>query len=72
MCLTGGLGVDVILNSLTGDLLEASWTIIAHRGTMVEICSKDIMEPFSWSASFLALDLSLDTYVPKRIHVGPN
>nr|P0CU84.1 RecName: Full=Highly reducing polyketide synthase apmlA; Short=HRPKS apmlA; AltName: Full=Phaeospelide A biosynthesis cluster protein apmlA [Arthrinium phaeospermum]BBJ21455.1 highly reducing polyketide synthase [Arthrinium phaeospermum] len=68
MRLTGGLGVDVILNSLTGDLLEASWNIIAHGGTMVEIGKKDIMEhsrlsmePFSRSASFRALDLSLDT-----------
>lgn len=58
----------MILNSLTGDLLEASWNIIAHGGTMVEIGKKDIMEhsrlsmePFSRSASFRALDLSLDT-----------
>ncbi|KAK8135399.1 PKSKA1 [Apiospora sp. TS-2023a] len=68
MRLTGGRGVDVILNSLTGDLLEASWNIVAHGGTMVEIGKKDIMEhsrlsmePFSRSASFRALDLSLDT-----------
>ncbi|KAK7955014.1 polyketide synthase [Apiospora saccharicola] len=68
MRLTGGWGVDVILNSLTGDLLEASWNIVAHGGTMVEIGKKDIMEhsrlsmePFSRSASFRALDLSLDT-----------
>ncbi|KAK7910829.1 beta-ketoacyl synthase domain-containing protein [Apiospora marii] len=65
---TGGAGVDVILNSLTGDLLEASWNVVAHGGTMVEIGKKDIMEhsrlsmePFSRSASFRALDLSLDT-----------
>lgn len=66
--MTNGSGVDIILNSLTGDLLEASWNIIAHGGTMVEIGKKDInehsrlsMEPFSRSASFRALDLSPDT-----------
>lgn len=76
MRLTNGLGVDVILNSLTGDLLEASWNIIAHGGTMVEIGKKDItehsrlsMEPFSRSASFRALDLSLD--MADRHQKGP-
>ncbi|KAI1073750.1 hypothetical protein F5B20DRAFT_586947 [Whalleya microplaca] len=67
MKLTNGLGVDVILNSLTGDLFEASWNIVAYGGTMVEIGKKDIMEhnrlslePFSRCASFRALDLSRD------------
>ncbi|RYP67181.1 hypothetical protein DL771_007409 [Monosporascus sp. 5C6A] len=67
MQLTNGLGVDVILNSLTGDLLEASWNIVANGGTMVEIGKKDIMErnrlsmeSFSRCASFRALDLSPD------------
>ncbi len=67
MRITNGLGVDVILNSLTGDLLEASWNIVAHGGTMIEIGKRDIMEhrrlsmePFSRGASFRALDLSLD------------
>ncbi|KGO37897.1 Acyl transferase/acyl hydrolase/lysophospholipase [Penicillium expansum] len=62
---TGGKGVDVILNSLTGDLLDESWRIIADGGTMVEIGKKDIldrsslaMEPFNRNASFRALDLS--------------
>lgn len=62
---TGGKGVNVILNSLAGDLLEESWRIIANGGTMVEIGKKDIldrntlsMEPFNRNASFRALDLS--------------
>ena len=62
---TYGKGVDVILNSLTGDLLDESWRIIADGGTMVEIGKKDIldrnglaMEPFNRNASFRALDLS--------------
>lgn len=55
----------MILNSLTGDLLDESWRIIADGGTMVEIGKKDIldrnslaMEPFNRNASFRALDLS--------------
>jgi NADPH:quinone reductase-like Zn-dependent oxidoreductase len=63
--MTDGKGVDVILNSLAGDLLDESWRIIATGGTMVEIGKKDIldrnmlsMEPFNRNASFRALDLS--------------
>lgn len=62
---TGNKGVDVILNSLSGSLLDESWRIIADGGVMVEIGKKDIldrsslaMEPFGRNASFHALDLS--------------
>ncbi|KAI5920291.1 reducing type I polyketide synthase [Camillea tinctor] len=59
---TKGQGVNVILNSLIGDLLDESWRIIADGGTMVEIGKKDIlnhnslsMEPFKRNATFCAL-----------------
>lgn len=62
---TKGRGVDLILNSLVGDLLDASWRICADGGTMVEIGKKDIldrnklsMEPFDRNCSFRAVDLS--------------
>ncbi|KAI0883761.1 reducing type I polyketide synthase [Annulohypoxylon maeteangense] len=62
---TDGKGVDIILNSLTGNLLDESWRIIADGGTMVEIGKKDIldrntlsMEPFGRNASFRAFDLA--------------
>lgn len=65
---TGGRGIDVILNSLTGDLLDASWRICADGGTMVEIGKKDVldrnalsMEPFDRNCSFKALDFSHKT-----------
>ncbi len=65
MSLTEGKGVDVILNSLTGELLDESWRIIADGGTMVEIGKKDVlarnslsMEPFNRNASFRAVDMS--------------
>jgi NADPH:quinone reductase-like Zn-dependent oxidoreductase len=62
---TNGQGVNVILNSLTGDLLDESWRIIAEGGTMVEIGKKDIlahaslyMEPFSRNGLYRAFDLA--------------
>lgn len=62
---TNGRGIDVILNSLTGELLDESWRICADGGTMVEIGKRDIldrnqlsMEPFDRNCSFRALDFS--------------
>jgi NADPH:quinone reductase-like Zn-dependent oxidoreductase len=62
---TNGRGIDVILNSLIGELLDASWRICADGGTMVEIGKRDIvdrnslaMEPFDRNCSFRAVDFS--------------
>lgn len=62
---TGGRGVDVILNSLVGELLDESWRLTANGGIMVEIGKRDIinrntlaMEPFDRNCSFRAVDLS--------------
>lgn len=62
---TAGKGIDVIINSLTGELLDESWRICADGGTMVEIGKKDIvernylsMEPFDRNCSFRAVDFS--------------
>ncbi|EFQ95051.1 hypothetical protein PTT_07049 [Pyrenophora teres f. teres 0-1] len=62
---TGGRGVDVVLNSLVGELLDESWRLTADGGTMVEIGKRDIvdrntlaMEPFNRNCSFRAVDLS--------------
>lgn len=67
---TGGRGVDVIVNSLTGELLDASWRIIADGGTMVEIGKRDIvdrntlaMEPFDRNCSFRAVDFSYTQHI---------
>lgn len=64
MKLTDGYGVDVILNSLVGELLEASWNLVARGGTLIELGKKDVgdhgrlsMAPFIRSASFRALHL---------------
>ena len=62
---TDGRGVDVILNFLTGNLLDESWRCIADRGVLLEIGKKDMlernslsMEPFCRNASYRALDMS--------------
>lgn len=62
---TNGRGVDVVLNSLTGEILDESWRITADGGTFVEIGKKDIvdrnalsMEPFDRNCSFRAMDFS--------------
>ncbi|KAL8816739.1 MAG: hypothetical protein Q9223_004307 [Gallowayella weberi] len=57
--ITGGRGVDCVLNSLSGELLRASWGCLATFGTFVEIGLRDItnnmrldMRPFRKSTSF--------------------
>ncbi|KAI0014964.1 putative polyketide synthase [Xylariomycetidae sp. FL0641] len=61
---TGGKGVDVVLNSLTGPLLRATWRCIAMFGRFVEIGKQDIeldssisMAPFARCVSFASVDL---------------
>lgn len=55
----------MILNSLTGELLDESWRLLADGGILVEIGKRDIvqhnrlaMEPFDRNCTFRALDLS--------------
>ncbi|KAI0543431.1 KR domain-containing protein [Xylaria curta] len=62
---TEGRGVDVILNSLSGDSLQASWECIAPYGRFIEIGKADIMDnsllPMSMFAKnviFAAVDLA--------------
>ena len=62
---TQGYSVDVVMNSLTGELLRESWSLLAPGGIMVEIGKRDIldrnwlpMDPFSHNRSFRSLDLS--------------
>ncbi|PYI02487.1 polyketide synthase [Aspergillus sclerotiicarbonarius CBS 121057] len=61
---TSDRGVDVVLNSLSGDLLHASWKCVAEFGTMVEIGKRDFrrraklsMEAFEANRTFVGLDL---------------
>ncbi|TVY39994.1 Fumagillin dodecapentaenoate synthase [Lachnellula occidentalis] len=62
---TNGRGMDVILNSLTGDVLDESFRVLADRGIMVELGKRDVLDrnslpwaPFDRNSSFRAVDLS--------------
>lgn len=61
---TQGRGVDVVLNSVAGELLRQSWHLVADFGRFVEIGKRDIlgntaldMEPFHRSVSFIGFNL---------------
>ncbi|KAI0533002.1 putative polyketide synthase [Xylaria digitata] len=62
---TKGCGVDVVINSLVGDLMHASWSCIAPFGRFVEIGKRELvdagrldMHVFLKNATFTAFDLS--------------
>ncbi|MFI8342704.1 SDR family NAD(P)-dependent oxidoreductase [Streptomyces sp. NPDC085639] len=61
---TGGRGVDVVLNSLTGAALTRGLEVLAEDGRFVEVGKKDIhgertlgLAPFRKGVSFAAVDL---------------
>lgn len=62
--MTNGRGVDVVLNSLSGDLLCASWSCIAMFGRFVELGKRDVesnskleMAPFVKNVTFFGVNL---------------
>lgn len=62
---TQGKGVDIIINSLAGDLMHASWRCIANFGRFVEIGKRELVDAgklemyiFSRNTTFTAFDLS--------------
>ncbi|CAI7598063.1 unnamed protein product [Penicillium discolor] len=62
---TGQVGVDVIVNSLAGDLLRETWECLAPFGRFVEIGKADItkntrldMQPFEHNVTFSSVDLT--------------
>jgi acyl transferase domain-containing protein/NADPH:quinone reductase-like Zn-dependent oxidoreductase/NAD(P)-dependent dehydrogenase (short-subunit alcohol dehydrogenase family) len=42
MARTGGRGVDLVLNALTGDLMEAGFGVLARGGRFIEIGKRDL------------------------------
>lgn len=64
--MTNGKGVDVVLNALSGQLLQDSWACIATFGTFIELGKSDAhaksqmsMAPFDQNVTFASIDLSL-------------
>ena len=73
MRITKNRGVDVVLNSLSGEALRRSWDCIAPFGRFIEIGKKDVyangkldMYAFSKSATFAAVDLNLVIHLDPR------
>lgn len=63
---TDGEGVDVVLNSLAGNLLRETWDCLAHFGRFIEIGKRDIvgntrleMARFEHNAMFASVDLTV-------------
>ncbi|KAE8154264.1 hypothetical protein BDV25DRAFT_126571 [Aspergillus avenaceus] len=63
MEVTDQKGVDVVLNSLSGELLHLSWQCVASFGKMIELGKRDIyghgqldMGHFTGNKSFIAVD----------------
>jgi NADPH:quinone reductase-like Zn-dependent oxidoreductase len=61
---TEGKGVDLILNSLSGELLHATWQCVAKWGMMIEIGKRDLlgrgkldMEVFLANRSYCCVDM---------------
>lgn len=68
---TNGHGVDLALNSLSGDLLQATWKCVAEFGKMIEIGSADVygsgnldLHPFLEGRSYAGV--YLDRLITKK------
>lgn len=58
-------GVDAVLNSLSGELLHASWQCVAAGGTMIDLGKRDFlgrgrlaMLPFADNRAFFGIDVA--------------
>ncbi|GFF60843.1 lovastatin nonaketide synthase [Aspergillus udagawae] len=65
MRMTDTKGVDIVLNSLSGELLHASWRCVAPFGKMIELGKRDFlghgkldMDLFEGNRTFVGVDLS--------------
>ncbi|KLO99257.1 putative polyketide synthase [Fusarium fujikuroi] len=75
MSATSGRGVNVILNSLVGDLMHDSWRCLADFGRFVEVGKRELvdagrldMSMFLRNATFTAFDLSELFYSQDQFH----
>ena len=68
---TKGVGVDLVLNSLPGELLHASWRCVAKGGSLLELGKRDLtgfgkldMNPFLDNRSYCGVNMAY--LVPER------
>lgn len=71
MSATDGRGADIVLNSLSGELLHASWKCVAEFGKLIELGKRDLvghgrldLEPFLANRSYCCVDLA--NFLDKR------
>jgi NADPH:quinone reductase-like Zn-dependent oxidoreductase len=72
---TGGKGVDLVLNSLAGELLHASWKCVAEFGKLVELGKRDLeefakldMHPFLDNRSYCGVNAAqMVTKMPEQV-----
>ncbi|KIM94801.1 hypothetical protein OIDMADRAFT_172503 [Oidiodendron maius Zn] len=64
LCATDSQGVDVVVNSLSGNLLQETWALMGDFGRFVEIGKRDLlqnsnlgMRPFDRNVTFSGVDL---------------
>jgi NADPH:quinone reductase-like Zn-dependent oxidoreductase len=75
MKVTKGRGFDIVLNSLSGELLHASWDCVAEFGKMIELGKKDgtefgklQMNNFLLNRSYCCVDMThLAQLRPQRV-----
>ncbi|KAM0541306.1 hypothetical protein ACHAPJ_013300 [Fusarium lateritium] len=74
MAATKGYGVDVVLNTLSGELLHASCEVLAPLGRLVDISRHDIqqnkrmeMKAFDNAKSFIAVDVAKVAKLQNRV-----
>ena len=68
---TKGYGVDVVLNSLSGEIFRQSCNLVAPFGRFVEIGRKDLMDDSLMPMSFLLKNVSF-TYVDLALIMDDN
>lgn len=68
MRMTGGRGVDVVLNSLSGEALRRTWECISTFGRFVELEKREVMEnarlgmkPFERNVSFTSVNMEVSS-----------
>jgi NADPH:quinone reductase-like Zn-dependent oxidoreductase len=66
-------GVDVVINSLTGDILHKSWKCVAECGNMIELGWRDIaghgtidLGQFDGNRSFHGIDIAALFYQNRK------
>ena len=69
--MTGGKGVDVILNSLSGEMFRESCDTVAPFGRFVEIGRKDLMDDSLMPTEFLLKNITF-TYVDLALIIEDN